>query len=296
MKKIIAIISLAVLLAGAVGYIVYDKYTDDFRYVSYIQDKDEVYNMACGIIQNCRAIRDGVEDLITYDFNDPEYAELLDKYDLVNMAGDGSEFDKALRLMDNFSGRLKHNGNFSEYTADMDAVYLLDYALDKPEHGIHCRAKAQIMNEEYLALGIYSRKLWLNPLSVYDGECHVVNEIWDSGYQKWIMLDTTNDIYWIGEERIPLSAIEVRDKMAAQEFVTAVMPGEKTEDLLQLRDKHMDLILYTAKNMAYLQYFLNYGRGEEAMVYAMLPENMEPFDGCLISEDTIKEMPVYIAQ
>ncbi len=296
MKKIIAIISLAILLAGAVGYIVYDKYNDGFRYVSYIQDKDEVYNMACGIIQNCRSIRKGAEDRITYDFNDPEYAELLDKYELISIAGNGTEFDKALRLMDNFSRRLKHNGNFNEYTADMDAVYLLDYALDKPEHGIHCRAKAQIMNEEYLALGIYSRKLWLNPLSVYDGECHVVNEIWDSGYQKWIMLDTTNDIYWIGEERIPLSAIEVREKMAAQEFVTAVMPGEKTEDLPRLRDKHMDMILYTAKNMAYLQYFLNYGRGEEARVYAMLPENMEPFDGCLISEDTIKAQPMYITQ
>ena len=117
-------------------------------------------------------------------------------------------------------------------------------------------------------------------------------EIWDDQYKKWIMLDTTNDIYWVGEEKIPLSAIELRDKFAVQAFVTPVMPGEKLDDLQALKDRHMGLILYTAKNMAYLQYFLHYGVGEDNVVYSLLPETMEPFDECLISRETIEAPPV----
>ena len=292
MKKTILIIILTVLLAVAVGYIIYGECNNDTEFVSYIQHKDEVYNMACGIIHNTETFREGNTEMITYDLEAPLYRELLEKYDIIRIAGEGSEFDKAINLMDYFSQRLSHNGNFTEYSADMDSVYLLQYSLDKPGHGIHCRAKAQIMNEEYLALGIYSRKLWINPLSVYDGECHVVNEIWDDQYKKWIMLDTTNDIYWVGEEKIPLSAIELRDKFAVQAFVTPVMPGEKLDDLQALKDRHMGLILYTAKNMAYLQYFLHYGVGEDNVVYSLLPETMEPFDECLISRETIEAPPV----
>ena len=292
MKKTISIIILAVFLAAAVGYIIYSECNNDAEFVSYIQDKDEVYHKACGIIHNAEAFREGNTEMITYDLDEPLYRELLEKYDIISIAGEGSEFDKAINLMDYFSQRLSHNGNFTEYRSDMDSVYLLQYSLNKSGHGIHCRAKAQIMNEEYLALGIYSRKLWIDPLSVYDGECHVVNEIWDNQYKKWIMLDTTNDIYWVGEEKIPLSAIELRDKFAAQDFVTPVMPGEKLDDLQKLKDRHMGLILYTAKNMAYLQYFLHYGVGEDNVVYALLPETMEPFDECLISRETIEAPPV----
>lgn len=290
--EFIIVICLWIIFVAAVAYAIYVKISTQKKMVSYIQTKEEVYNMECGIIFNSKTFRTSENAIITYDFDDPEYQELREKYELINLAGNGSEFDKAVNLMDHFSNKMKHDGNFADYTKDMNALYLLDFALGETKHGIHCRAKAQIMNEEYLALGIYSRKMWINPFSVYDGECHVVNEIWDSNYKKWIMLDTTNDIYWIGEEKVPLSALEVRQKFADQEFVTPVMPGESTEDLDALREKHMDLILYTAKNMAYFQYFLNYGVGEDDIIYSLLPETMEPVDSCLISEDTVKAPPV----
>lgn len=292
MKKNFLIITLLILLICAVGYIIFSSSDNNTEYVSYVQEKEEVYNMECGIIKNADTFREGISEEITYDFDDPKFQELKEKYDIESIAGTGSEFEKALNLMDHFSSRLEHNGNMTEYTADMDALYLLDYALGDTKHGINCRAKAQIMNEEYLALGIYSRKMWINPLSEYDDECHVVNEIWDSNYKKWIMLDTTNNIYWVGTDKIPLSAIEVREKLAAQEFVTPVMPGEKLDNLENLRDEHMDLILYTAKNMAYLQYFTHYGRGEDRPVYALLPETMESADECLISVNVITAPPV----
>ena len=46
-----------------------------------------------------------------------------------------------------------------------------------------------------LALGIYARKVWIMPNSGYDSDCHVVNEVWDSTLNKWVMLDITNNQY-----------------------------------------------------------------------------------------------------
>lgn len=76
---------------------------------------------------------------------------------------------------------------------------LLAYSLDNNSHGINCRSKAQILNEMCLALGIYARKVWIMPSSMYDTDCHVVNEVWDTALQKWVMLDVTNNQYWVDE-------------------------------------------------------------------------------------------------
>lgn len=65
-------------------------------------------------------------------------------------------------------------------SVEMTALSLLEYGLDQPERGINCRCKAQILNEMLLALGVYSRKVWIMPESIYDDECHVVNEVWDA--------------------------------------------------------------------------------------------------------------------
>jgi len=292
--KTIVIIVMGVLLIGAAGYLVYSGFDDESELVSAVQSKEYVYNMECGIIHNCASLREGDFEQITYDFDAPEYRELIDKYNIVQIAGQGSEFEKALNLMNYFAPRLSHNSNYSDYSKDMNAVSLLGYALDNPQHGIFCRAKAQIMNEVYLSLGIYSRKLWINPLSVYDHECHVVNEIWDGEYQKWIMLDTTNNAYWVGEEKIPLSAIEIRDKLSEQQFLTPVRPGENPDDLQNHCEWREHLLLYTAKNMAYLQYLLHYGVGEDDMAYALLPEAMEPADDCLISKEAVLASPLEV--
>lgn len=287
-----AILIISCLFLVCIGYIIYSEFFEGSSIVSFVQNKEEVYNMECGIIKNCEKFRITENTMITYKFNEDNYSVLREKYDIEKIAGDGTEFEKALNLMNTFSQRLAHNSSFTEYNKEMNAVELLDYALDKPQNGIFCRAKAQIFNEIFLALNIYSRKLWINPLSVYDSECHVVNEIWDNVYNKWIMLDTTNNLYWVDENGLPLSALEVREKFAKQDFVTPIKPGDNLSDLNKLHDKYESFILYTAKNMVWFRYFMEYGEGEADVIYALLPENMEPWDDCLISESTIRQPPV----
>ena len=155
------------------------------------------------MLLNTMDYAEGEDYEIVYDFENAEYSLLLEKYDVEKTAGEGSEFQKAMRLMDEYAPRLTHKSNFGG-NVEMKALPLLEYSLDNPSQGINCRCKAQILNEMLLALEMYSRKVWINPYSSYDDDCHVVNEVWDTTYNKWIMLDITNNQYWIDENGTPV--------------------------------------------------------------------------------------------
>ena len=108
-----AIIALSAALAMSVGYNVYSLCFME-RQRSYLQSPEEIYCMECGVIEANSAIRSGGTVDIKYDFNAPEYARLREDYNLEAIAGEGSGFDRAVRLMDEFSGRLRHNGGHDD--------------------------------------------------------------------------------------------------------------------------------------------------------------------------------------
>lgn len=244
-----------------------------FSYDIYLQEPEQVYIMESGILRNNLTFRDGNDLEFAYDFSHADYAVLLSKYGIGTIAGSGSEFDRAMRLMDEFSSRLTHRSR--DDVTDMGALSLLEYSLDNPKNGINCRNKAQILNEMCLALGIYSRKVWLIPYSPYDQDCHVVNEIWDTTWDKWIMLDITTNEYWVDEHGTPLSVLEIRQKGAMREFCTPVKPGDRLDDLQVLQERYIGHFLYIMKNMVGMKYFDTYTAGESETVYFLLPENFE---------------------
>lgn len=106
------------------------------------------------------------------------------------------------------------------------------YWLNDPPNGASFN-----LNEMCLALEIYSRKLCIIPLSTYDTECHAVNEIWDSDYRKWIVLDISNNLYWVDEKGIPLSMLEVRDKIINGELCIPVSPNDNLDNIEKTRKK-----------------------------------------------------------
>lgn len=287
MKKFLFII-LPVALISSIGMNIYQAFFDGD---SYLQSTEEIYVMEAGILYNNLEFANGEDIEITYDFSDDDYAVLKEKYNLEKIAGDGSEFEKAMRLMNEFSPRLTHKSDYDNHI-EMKALSLLEYSLDNKSCGINCRAKAQILNEMCLSLGIYSRKVWIMPNSRYDGDCHVVNEVWDSSLNKWIMLDITNNEYWIDENSEPLSVLEIRTKGANQEFCTPVVVGEKTKDIQKLKEKHIGDFLYIMKNMAYMEYKDNYTAGEDGTIYLLFPEKLNTDYEYIISEDSVCRSPV----
>ncbi|MDE6087182.1 MAG: transglutaminase-like domain-containing protein [Oscillospiraceae bacterium] len=287
-RNIILYIILSASLLISIGINIYQAF---WNWDSYLQNTDEIYIMEAGILYNNLEFTDGKNIEITYDFSNDDYAVLKEKYNVEKIAEDGSEFEKALLLMNEFAPRLTHKSDYDNHI-EISALPLLEYSLNKKSNGINCRAKAQILNEMCLSLGIYSRKVWIMPNSCYDRDCHVVNEVWDTSLNKWIMLDITNNEYWIDENGEPLSILEIRTKGANQEFCTPVVVGEKIKDIQKLKEKHMGDFLYIMKNMVYMEYCDNYTIGESETKYLLFPENLNTDYEYIISESSIIKSPV----
>lgn len=257
---------------------------------SYLENPEQIYIMESGILKNNLMFKDGKDITFKYDFDNEDYSELIEKYNISQIAGEGTEFERALRLMDEFAPRLIHSSNYNNRIR-IRAIPLLRYSLDNKNNGINCRNKAQILNEMYLALSIYSRKVWIMPNSPYDIECHVVNEIWDSTLNKWIMIDITNNQYWVDENKTPLSIIEIRTNGALQNFCTPVYPDDDLSDLKKLKEKNMPSFVYIMKNMMYMEYCTEYGAGEGSVEYLLLPKNSDIIKGTIISEKSVTKSP-----
>lgn len=290
-KKMLSVIAVTVLGISLLASLGFNFYLTVWKFDSYLQMTDQVEIMTTGILRNDLAFCDGTDWQFIYEFENEAYPQLIKTYGIDQIAGEGTEFEKGLRLMDEFAPRLRHESNFDNHI-EINALSLLEYSLDNKNQGINCRCKAQILNEMCLALGICSRKVWIMPNSLYDRDCHVVNELWDGSRNKWIMLDITNNEYWVDAYGMPLSILEIRHKGAMQEFCTPVKPGDPLDNLEALREKYTADFLYIMKNMVYTQYCDRYTAGESSVKYTLLPVNLDPRSYSLISKRSCERAPV----
>jgi len=207
---------------------------------------------------------------LIYDFDCPEFATLKTKYELVSIAKTGSDFRRALRLMNFLAPRLAHAGNYDNHV-ECNALALMEYSLNQPDHGINCLNKAKILEECCLAMGIYARRVRIMPYSPYDFDNHVVTEIFDRKWKKWILIDPTTNGYFVDKDGIPLSCLEVREYGANDRFFTLVIQGQPLSDLVGLFDKNLRLNAYILKNLFYLQYDQYNGFGVKDQTVLIAP-------------------------
>ena len=212
----------------------------------------QIIDIYSGTLFNNQAFEGGNAEEIFYEFGCPEYEELRSKYNLVKIAGTGSDFIRAKRLLHYLAPRLTHSSWYDNHI-ECNALRLLEYSLDNPEQGINCLNKSKILVECCLALGIYARRVSIMPFSPYDFDNHVVAEIYDRTLEKWIMLDPTTDGYFIDECKTPLSLLEMRSKFANAEFITFVLSTDSLKDIHKLRAKYLDTNMYICKNLFYFQ-------------------------------------------
>lgn len=201
-----------------------------------------------GILFHSQIFANEKDDEINYDFNCKEFTILKEKYDLVNIAGKGTDFQKAKRLLHYLAPRLFHSSWYDNHIS-CNALDLLEYSLNNKEQGINCLNKAKILEECCLALGIYARRVCIMPYSPYDFDNHVVTEIYDKKLKSWIMLDPTTDGYFIDKNKNPLSLLQIRTLFANDEFVTFVKATDTLKDLPKLYNKHLVTNAYICKNL-----------------------------------------------
>lgn len=233
--------------------------------------KEQLY-IYSGILFHNRKFAEGKEEAISYDFSCPEFAQLREKYDLETIAGKGSDFVKAKRLLHYLAPRLTHSSWYDNHVP-CNALDLLEYSLNNPEQGINCLNKSKILEECCLALGIYARRVSIMPYSPYDFDNHVVTEIFDRKMGKWIMLDPTTDAFFVDENKTPLSLLEMRERFANDEFITFVVSTDSLKDLNKLREKYMEINAYICKNLFYFVIDQECGFGPPKHRLTFCPEN-----------------------
>lgn len=212
---------------------------------------EERLRIYSGILFHNQTFAEGNPDAqIRYDFSCPEFVTLRETYNLERIAGKGSDFVRAKRMLHHLAPRLHHSSWYDNHVP-CNALDLLEYSFDKPDQGINCLNKSKILAECCLALGIYARRVSIMPFSPYDFDNHVVTEIYDRELKKWIMLDATTDGYFVDENKTPLSLLEMREKFANDVFITFVPSANRLKNLEKLRQKYTYCNAYICKNLFY---------------------------------------------
>lgn len=227
------------------------------------------------------------EQVISYDFTAPEYAELIGKYHFEELLS-LSDAEKAISLLKWINTHVRHRGNYDNSDVQ-DALTLLNICCEccgqeaeeistanaAPDvdkvissgRGVNCLAMSIILCECLLAVGVKTRVVYMMPQAVEDGDNHVVVEAFVTEWNKWVMLDATYGSYCVSEAGIALHLGEIRD---------CICNGEEysfSEGMNYNGDTNLDLVdikEYYAKNLFFLRCKSKQGYGEHRSYSNML--------------------------
>lgn len=152
------------------------------------------------------------------DFSRAGLRKLCRQYALDTIAGEGSDFDRAVRVMDWLTAHVRHDGSCNP-EGKRCAQTALEYAFDQPDKGVNCAWLATTLAECLLALGIAARPVYIMPFAPYDCDNHVITHLWLRETQQWVMLDPTMNAYAMDAEGHLLDVFSLRALLADQQEV-----------------------------------------------------------------------------
>lgn len=205
------------------------------------------YNLLIGALKTFHDFTgNDVKKDFTYNYDAPGFSELLSKYPVQEVAGSGSEIEKALNLLKWCSENVLHNNGEKDVEfIPKTSLDILNYSYKKGrQYGVYCRLQAIVFTECCLALGIKSRILHCLPFSPYDFDTHVVSIVYIESLKKWIMLDAGKNRYFIDEENTILSPMEIRERLG-------------NDDYLKCNTEDEAYKYYMAKNLFYFKSLQN---------------------------------------
>lgn len=154
---------------------------------------------------------DSLPQFVYQDSGDYRLMNVREFFDLDSVAGDGDEISKILNILHFVHKAIRHDGgNYA--LCEFDAIDIYNYHKSTGK-GVNCRHLAIALNEMYLSMGIPSRYVTCMPYDEKDQDCHVINSVWSSQYQKWIWIDPTFEAYVKDENGNFLSIPEVRERL-----------------------------------------------------------------------------------
>jgi len=161
----------------------------------------------------------------------PVHEKLLRRYRLAEIAGEGSDFERALRLMDWLCAHTWYNGMsiWSAYLFQRreSSARMLRYAYDRPfAHALNCKHRALLLADCLLALGVPALPLWLRNESWREGGPegafrHCAVHAWLRDERRWVMLDPSFNSYIADGAGRALNLIEIQARHRRGEEIRA---------------------------------------------------------------------------
>lgn len=201
-----------------------------------------------------------------YDFNKDNFKILKEKYNIEQVAGNGDELSKVLNLLRWCCDNVIHNGGSKDVEfIPKTSIDILDYAYQKGhENGVYCRLQSIVFTECCLALGIKSRIIHCLPFSPNDFDSHVISIVYIKSLNKWIMVDAGSNGYFLDENDIILSPMEVRQRLGDDSFIkcNADIYPNSTQSF---EEKQKGYKYYMAKNLFYFKSMLKNTFGSDSL-------------------------------
>jgi len=187
--------------------------------------------------------------IIEHDVNNPKFESLRSKYSLLKVAGNGSDFSKAVNIMQWVYDNVLHCQGGDEVNIQRDPIAILDYSFGKGRMpGIYCRHQAIVLTECCLAVGLTARTIHGLPFSPNDFDTHVVSMIYINELNKWVLFDQSNNAYFTNKNGTPLSPLEARDLLSRNEAVVCESIQKEVGIYKQYMAKNLFYIKFWAKN------------------------------------------------
>lgn len=141
-----------------------------------------------------------------------------------------------------FAATIPHD-NQKIQPANRDSITLWKYSKEYPS-GFNCRLHSIFLSELLFAAGIQNRFITCLSANPDDPDCHVVNIVWLPELNKWAMIDSDMQEYWIDSKGIPLSLEEMRNSLinGTEHSIITFSQNEKFKEYLEA---------YWTKNLYY---------------------------------------------
>ena len=160
---------------------------------------------------------------------DENFTKLRDQYHLETVAGQGSEIDRIINLM-NWVYRLAEHANEPAIPTERNAFAFIHMATVEQKQ-INCYMKTVILNEVFLSMGFCSRHTHLLPHSHEERESHFVTSVYSPALDKWILMDPDFGVYVTDEMGNILSVMEIRRRLIAGEPLKVQHPGRTSLEI-----------------------------------------------------------------
>lgn len=209
------------------------------------------YDIYTGMLKMADEFQAATKEINLQYGYDEEIARILnEKYSIKEIAGDECSLSKSINLLEWLTAHTYHKGDYDGHITN-NAIDLLNFAYDTGEAGaINCRSLSIILTECCLAVGLKARTMYLFPCSPYDGDNHVVTEVYIPEKEKWVMFDPSYNAYVMDSNLEMLSILEVRKMLSDRKEIMfndrINYNGEYNLDL-------KDIEAYYAKDLFWIQ-------------------------------------------